>query len=92
MLASVFSAIEFGVVHDNFTPAASKCATNAKTSSNPKVDEGEQHPIPDDRYEGSSPDDFFSLGIYLYSYSRIWERMCTRKLSNSTHSSSVSPS
>ena len=63
-----------------------------KMCSNPKVDEGGQQPIADDRYEGSNTNEFFSLGVYLYSYSRIWVRVSTRKLNNSSHSSSVNPS
>ena len=60
--------------------------------SNPNVDEGGQHPITGDRYEGSNPNDFFSLCVYLYSYTRIWVRVGTEKLNNSSHSSSVNPS
>ena len=60
--------------------------------SKPKVDDGGQQPIADDRYEGSNPNDFFPLGVYLYSYSRIWVRVGTRKLNNSSHSSSVNSS
>ena len=56
---------------------------------NPKVDKGGQHPITDDLYEGSNPNDLFSLGVYLYSYSRICVRVGMRKLKNSSHSSSV---
>ena len=36
-----------------------------KMCSNPKVDDGGQHPITDDRYEGSNPNDFFCHGVYL---------------------------
>ena len=50
-----------------------------KMCSNPKVDEGGQHPITDDHYEGSKPNEFCSLSVHLYSYSRIWVRVGTRK-------------
>ena len=55
-----------------------------KMYSNPKVDKGGQHPITDDHYESWKPNEFFSLGVHLYSYSRIWV-----KWNNSSHSSSV---
>ena len=63
-----------------------------KMCSNPNVDEGVQHPVTNDRYEGSKQNDFFSLDVYLYSYSRIWVRVGTRKWNNSSHSSSVNTS
>ena len=42
---------------------ANKQRMRLKMCSNPKVDEGGQHPITGDRYEGSNPNDFFSLGV-----------------------------
>ena len=63
-----------------------------KICSNPKVDEGGQHPITDDHYEGLKSYDFFSLGVHLYSYSRIWMRVGKRKWNNSSHSFSVNAS
>jgi len=53
-----------------------------------KVDEGGKHSITDDRYEGSNPNDFFSLGVYLCG----WVKVGTRKVNNSSHSSSVNAS
>ena len=60
--------------------------------SNPKMDKWGQHPITGDLYEGSNPNDIFSLGVDLYSYSRIWVRVGTKKWNNSSHSSSVNAS
>ena len=63
-----------------------------KMRSNAREGEDGQQPIVDDRYECSNPNEFFSPGVYLYSYSRIRVRVGTRKLNNSSHSSSVNPS
>ena len=63
-----------------------------KMRANAREGEDGQQPVVDDGDEGSNPNEFFSLGVYLYSYSRIWVRVSTRKLKNSSHSSSVNAS
>ena len=91
MMASVFSIIELGVCTINLPPQQANTQwMRLKMCSNPKVYEGGQHPITNDRHDGSKPNDFTSLGVYRYSW--IWVRVGTRKWNNSSHSSSVNPS
>ena len=50
-----------------------------KFFSNQKVDEGGQQPIAGVYFNGRSPNDCFSHGAHLYSYSQVWLRVGTRK-------------
>ena len=78
MLVGVLSITELGILYENSTPQqANTQRMRLQMCSNPKVDEGGQHPLIGDRYEGSNPNDFFSLCVYLYSYTRIWVRVGT---------------
>ena len=67
MLVGVSSITELGILHDNSTPQqGNTLRMRLNMCSNPKVNERGQHPITGDRYEGSNPDDFFSISVFFF--------------------------